>query len=101
MNLSLFSVGYAGFWGQDQLDLTSFIRKAGQLGYDAVMLAAKRPHLSPLDATEEMIDSVNSALQDSNVRCGAIAAYTDLSPSAAAEIPTSSYRSRTSNHWRG
>ena len=38
MKLSLFSVSYAGFWGQDVLDLPSFIARASKLGYDAVML---------------------------------------------------------------
>jgi len=45
MKLSLFSVSYAGFWGQHQLTLPEFIEKSAQLGYDSVMLAGKRPHI--------------------------------------------------------
>lgn len=45
----LHSVSYAGFWGQIRLPLEDFIDKAADLGYDGVMLTAKRPHLSVLD----------------------------------------------------
>jgi hypothetical protein len=51
----LFSVSYAGLWGQATLSLPDFFRKAQQLGYPTVMLMAKRPHLSPLDASDEML----------------------------------------------
>lgn len=88
MKLSLFSVSYAGYWGQQKLDLSAFIAKAAQLGYDAVMLAGKRPHLSPLDADADLIASVRAALAEHNISCGVIAGYTDLSPPAAAEVPS-------------
>lgn len=87
MKLSLFSVSYAGFWGQHELDLPAFIAKASQLGYGSVMLAGKRPHLSPLDVTDEKIDSVKRALQEHQVDCSVIGGYTDLSPIAAIEVP--------------
>lgn len=87
MKLSLFSVSYAGYWGQHQLGLPEFIAKAGELGFDAVMLAGKRPHLSPLDADEDYLACIKSALREQNVACGVIAGYTDLSPTAAAEVP--------------
>ena len=61
MKLSLFSVGYAGYWGQHQLDVFKFITRAAELGYDAVMIAGKRPHLSPLDATDEHLSAVKAA----------------------------------------
>ena len=51
MRLALFSVSYAGLWGQAVLGVCEFIEKAARLGYGGVMLAGKRPHLSPLDAT--------------------------------------------------
>ncbi len=87
MKLSLFSVGYAGYWGQHQLDLLQFIARAAEFGYDAVMIAGKRPHLSPLDATDEHLATVKEALQQHNIECAVIAGYTDLSPSGAAEVP--------------
>jgi sugar phosphate isomerase/epimerase len=87
MKLCLFSVSYAGFWGQDRLDLQAFIRKAAKLGYDAVMLAGKRPHLSPLDATEAQLAAVKATLTESRIPCAVMAAYTDLSGAGPAEVP--------------
>ncbi|MFK5924687.1 MAG: sugar phosphate isomerase/epimerase family protein [Verrucomicrobiota bacterium] len=79
MTPSLFSISYAGFWGQDSLDLTDFIKQAGQLGYPSVVIAGKRPHLSPLDASPEIIKPVQQALAESGVNCDALMAYTNLS----------------------
>src|SRR5262249_6394800 len=46
----LHSVSYAGVWpGQTRLSLEAFLERAQSLGYDGVMLMAKRPHLSLLD----------------------------------------------------
>jgi len=87
MQLSIFSVSYAGYWGQHKLDVCAFISQAAKLGYGAVMLAGKRPHLSPLDADADYLASVKAALEEHNITCGVIAGYTDLSPTAAAEVP--------------
>ena len=87
MKLSLFSVSYAGLWGQHSLDLPAFIAKTASLGYDAVMLMGKRPHLSPLDATAEHLASIKSALNQHNVECAVVAGYTDLAGTTAAEVP--------------
>ena len=87
MQLGLFSISYGGLWGQASLDLPSFIRRAKDLGYDAVMLAGKRPHLSPLDADEAAIAGIRDVLTSTGIRCAAVAAYTDLSPPAAGEVP--------------
>ncbi len=87
MKLSLFSVSYAGYWGQHHLDTAAFIAKAATLGYDAVMLAGKRPHLSPLDATPDYLASIKAALHHHKMTCEVVAGYTDLSPTAAAEVP--------------
>ena len=62
MRFALFSVGYAGFWGQAVLGLHEFLEKAARLGYDGVMLAGKRPHLSPLDTTPKHIEQLKEAL---------------------------------------
>jgi sugar phosphate isomerase/epimerase len=87
MKLSLFSVGYAGLWGQEKLALPAFLAKAAGLGFDAVMLMGKRPHLSPLDATAEAIASLKAALDERGLECAVVAGYTDLSGSGAAEVP--------------
>jgi len=87
MQPCLFSVSYAGLWEQARLDLPAFLAKAAELGYPAVMLAGKRPHLSPLDASDQQLGQLNSLLAQHRLACPVIAAYTDLSPAAAAEVP--------------
>ena len=87
MQLALFSISYAGLWGQDSLDLRQIIRRAKELGFDALMLAGKRPHLSPLDADERRVELLLRELQESGVSCSAVAAYTDFGGTVAAEVP--------------
>jgi sugar phosphate isomerase/epimerase len=86
MRLALFSVGYAGFWGQAVLGVTEFIDKAAALGYDGVMLAGKRPHLSLLDTTPKQIGVIKEALARTGLRCEVVAGYTDFA-GGAAEVP--------------
>ncbi len=89
MTPSLFSISYAGFWGQSTLNLTDFIKHAGELGFSSVMIAGKRPHLSPLDATPEFVKPVQDALAEARVRCDVLAAYTNLAQPASVgcEVP--------------
>lgn len=89
MTPSLFSISYAGFWGQAALSLPDFIARAGQLGYGSVMIAGKRPHVSPLDATPEALNIVKLALSNAGVRCDVIAGYTNLLnlPGVGSEVP--------------
>ncbi len=87
MKSCLFSVSYAGFWGQASLPLGDFIARAGQLGYQSVMIAGKRPHLSPLDASRELLEQVQAALKQARVACDVIAGYTNLASGSAAEVP--------------
>lgn len=89
MTPCLFSISYAGFWGQAVLSLTDFIRHAGKLGFPSVMIAGKRPHLSPLDASPEFLKPIQDALAAANVRCDVLAAYTNLSQpsSVGCEVP--------------
>src|SRR5580704_13308992 len=87
MKLSLFSVSYAGFWGQDRVELEEFLRHAAKLGYSAVMLLGKRPHLSPLHATPERLAKVREILKETGLECAAIGGYTDFAGGSAAEIP--------------
>jgi sugar phosphate isomerase/epimerase len=83
----LFSVSYAGFWGQAALTVEEFIARAGKLGFSSVMLAGKRPHLSPLDTTPEHLERIRAALQLASVTCDVIGGYTNLGSGAAAEVP--------------
>jgi len=89
MSPCLFSISYAGLWGQASMGLPDFIRHGGKLGYASVMIAGKRPHLSPLDATPEVITSIREALGEAEVRCEVMAAYTNLSQlsSVGGEVP--------------
>ena len=46
MKPTLFSVSYAGLWGQHSLSLNDFITKASSLGFESVHAHGKTP--SPL-----------------------------------------------------
>ena len=87
MRKCLFSISYAGLWGQDRLDLLDFISRAASLGYDGVMIAGKRPHLSPLDATPERLKEVRERLGKAGIECAVIAGYTDFSGAAPPMVP--------------
>jgi sugar phosphate isomerase/epimerase len=87
MKPCLFSISYAGLWGQASVPLIDFIARAGKLGYSSVMIAGKRPHLSPLDATPELLEQVQAALKQANVSCDIVAGYTNLASGSAAEVP--------------
>jgi sugar phosphate isomerase/epimerase len=87
MQLGLFSISYGGLWGQATLELPAFVRRAAGLGFDAVMLAGKRPHLSPLDITPDSAGALRDELRAARVQCAVVAAYTDLTPAPAAEVP--------------
>jgi sugar phosphate isomerase/epimerase len=79
MKPALFSVSYAGYWGQDALSIEDFLRKAAALGYPAVELAGKRPHLSVLDyRTQESVASIRGAAQSAGIEIATIAGYTDF-----------------------
>ncbi|HVW36008.1 MAG TPA: sugar phosphate isomerase/epimerase family protein [Pirellulales bacterium] len=76
---TLFSVSYAGYWGQHRLDLASFFDKSAALGYPAVEIGGKRPHLSVLDyPDDESLERVHSAAGEAGVEIATVAAYTDF-----------------------
>jgi sugar phosphate isomerase/epimerase len=84
----LFSVSYAGLWGQAQLGLEEFIDKAAELGYPAVELMAKRPHLSPLDWPSRRLRRLRRRAEAAGVDIHTLAAYTDFTAGFHhAEIP--------------
>src|SRR5207302_1611788 len=83
----LFSVGYAGLWGQDSLQLTDFLRRAARFGYSAVMLMGKRPHLAPVDMSAEKVADLRAVLVETRLECAVLGAYTDFSGAGAAEVP--------------
>ena len=89
MTPTLFSVSYAGFWGQHRLGLIPFLEKAAALGYPAVELAAKRPHLSVLDFPDfESVSEVKLAADRLGIEIATLAGYTDFTAGQnAAEVP--------------
>lgn len=84
---ALFSVSYAGLWGQAALSLPDFVRHAAELGYRHVMIAGKRPHLSVLDFHEKQLDSLQKAIEVSGITAPVIGAYVDAAGGTAAEVP--------------
>jgi sugar phosphate isomerase/epimerase len=74
----LHSVSYAGLWGQAALSLNEFIPKAAELGFDGVMLMAKRPHLSVLDYGPKERKALRSLIEKHQLKHVCIAAYTNL-----------------------
>ncbi len=85
---TLFSVSYAGLWGQHALDLHGFIHKAAELGYPAVELMGKRPHLSVLETTARELSRLRQTAEECGVEIATIAAYTNFTADRAhGEVP--------------
>lgn len=87
VRLCLFSVSYAGLWGQERLDLPSFLDKAADLGFTDVLLMAKRPHLSILDADDRTLGAVKAKLEEKGLNLVGLASYNDFLLAAPGEIP--------------
>jgi sugar phosphate isomerase/epimerase len=88
MTPTLFSVSYAGLWGQHKLDLLSFIAKAGSLGYSAVELMGKRPHLSILGAGDAPLAVIEDTARKAGVQIATIAGYTNFTAGRGSlEVP--------------
>jgi len=74
----LHSVSYSGSWGQHFLPVEDFVDKAAELGYDGVMLMAKRPHLSVLDWRHERLARLRARLESRGLRMHCVAGYTNF-----------------------
>ena len=74
----LHSVSYSGSWGQPALSVEEFIDKAADLGFQGVMLMAKRPHLSPLDFDGAARDRLRSRIEKRGLRKVCIAGYNNF-----------------------
>jgi sugar phosphate isomerase/epimerase len=84
--LALHSVSYAGVWPeQTQLSWPQFLSKAAQLGFRAVMLMTKRPHLSLLDMTPSIRREVKRMADDHGLKVAVLAGYNDFG--AGLEVP--------------
>ncbi|MCX6593731.1 MAG: sugar phosphate isomerase/epimerase [Acidobacteria bacterium] len=76
--LLLHSVSYAGLWGQAFLPVEGVLDKAVQLGFDGVMLMAKRPHTSVLDWGPRERELLREQLAQRNLRHLCLAGYCNL-----------------------
>jgi len=75
----LHSVSYAGVWrGQAQLTVDEFLVKAKELGYEGVMLVAKRPHVSPHDYDKAARARLKAKIDSLGLTLVALAGYTDF-----------------------
>jgi sugar phosphate isomerase/epimerase len=78
MKTSLFTVSFAGGWGQHRLTLEESIEKTAALGYQGVMVMGKRPHLSPLDYTLDDCGRLRELIESNGLEVACIAAYTNF-----------------------
>jgi sugar phosphate isomerase/epimerase len=75
----LHSVSYAGVWrGHSFLSVDDFLVKAKELGYDGVMLVAKRPHVSPFDYDQQERQRLRQKIKDLGLELVGLAGYTDF-----------------------
>jgi sugar phosphate isomerase/epimerase len=75
----LHSVSYAGVWrGQVKLSVDDFLLKAKKLGFDGVMLMAKRPHVSPLDYDAAARKALRRRIEGLGLELVCLAGYTDF-----------------------
>lgn len=75
----LHSVSYMGVW-RDQAVLTvdEFLVKAKELGFDGVMLAAKRPHVSLIDYDEAARKRLKARIKELGLELVCLAGYNDF-----------------------
>src|SRR5262245_11875021 len=84
----LHSVSYSGSWGQAPLSVVAFVDQAADLGFDGVMLMAKRPHLSPLDYDDAARKQLRARMEARKLGTVVLAGYTNFTADLEhAEIP--------------
>jgi sugar phosphate isomerase/epimerase len=91
MLTALHTVSYAGVWpGQAALSIEAVIAKAAALGFDGVMIMAKRPHASILDLGPEERRRLRGLLEEKRLGLAAVAGYNDFC--GGAETPDIPFR---------
>jgi len=77
--LALHTVSYAGVWrGQASLPLEKVLEKARNLGFDGIMLMAKRPHISPLDYQADARKRLRKKIEKLKLQVACLAGYVDF-----------------------
>lgn len=75
----LHSVSYLGIWrGQTPLSVDEFLVIAKELGYEGVMLVAKRPHVSPHDYDKAARARLKAKIDSLGLTLVGLAGYTDF-----------------------
>ncbi|MCU0408138.1 MAG: sugar phosphate isomerase/epimerase [Bacteroidales bacterium] len=75
----LHSVSYMGIWrGQATLTVDQFLLKAKELGFDGVMLAAKKPHVSLIDYDDAARQKLRARLKELGLELVCLAGYCDF-----------------------
>lgn len=75
----LHSVSYMGIWrGQATLTVDQFLVKAKELGFDGVMLAAKKPHVSLIDYDDEARARLRARIKELGLELVCLAGYCDF-----------------------
>jgi len=75
----LHSVSYSGIWrGQALLTVDEFLVKAKELGFDGVMLGAKRPHVSLIDYDDAARKKLRARIKELGLELVCIAGYNDF-----------------------
>ncbi len=84
----LHSVSYAGLWGQAFLPVEEFLDRAAALGYQGVMLMAKRPHVSVVDYGPAERARLRARLEKNDLQTVCVAGYTNFTADLEhADIP--------------
>ncbi|MEK6795925.1 MAG: sugar phosphate isomerase/epimerase family protein [Spirochaetota bacterium] len=90
MKNCLFSVSYAGLWGQDALTLNDFVLKAAALGYEGIEIMCKRPHLYPYTADDAAVSALKRLIDEKHLTVACMGAYTSFTAgSESREVPLS------------
>src|SRR3954454_19128667 len=74
----LHSVSYSGTWGQACLTVDDFVERAATLGFDGVMLMAKRPHVSLLDYPARRRQELRARLEKLGLSQICVAGYNNF-----------------------
>jgi sugar phosphate isomerase/epimerase len=75
----LHSVSYSGVWhGQALLTVDEFLVKAKELGFDGVMLVAKRPHVSLIDYDDAARRKLRARIKEIGLELVCIGGYNDF-----------------------
>jgi sugar phosphate isomerase/epimerase len=75
----LHSVSYSGVWrGQALLTVDEFLVKAKELGFDGIMLGAKRPHVSLIDYDDAARTKLRARIKELGLELVCIAGYNDF-----------------------